>query len=938
MSRPGAHLGRTYVLLFVLLGAIGLNAGWIAALSYGIGEGLGFNVCTANGGDWWRASDLAAADAARRDVAACMRSVTGPWLLAMLAGAAIAYAVTVLLAVAGAVRVRRLVRGAGRAAGPGVDVATVRFAELCGEHGVAERRPELFVLRAGARFTEPFTTGVPAGRPMVVVPAAAVSAGLDVFDPIVRHELAHVRARDGLLAAGAWWSGWAGVLLTVVAAAPFLASGRGSAVEYWAGLLVAVALGGLLVLLRAHVLRLRELAADQVTALYSARPTALAEVLYAARGAGRRPPGRLSALLSVRLEPADRVRAMTTGSAGIDGGFLPSAVTVFVFFIAVQPVNQAFMNWGGWAGPPFQVLYAIAAGLVAAMLMPAWARRYAAHPRASRWPPVLGVTVGGAAGFFLPGPGLPASPGTMALAAHWAIGPLLTLALAGIAVLLVALAHGVDPYRRRWLLAATVAGAGVAAVTVGTAMLAAIVWTGKLLAGASGTFTPTSLRMMVLYGEALWDVEPIVVFVVVAVLAVVAARSAPRPRPAPQPALPLLAAVAVTVGAIGSVVTALRLSGDGESGTDLPLLWQRWWVSALAGVVVLVVLLTRPTAGRTATGRVAGALTAAAGVTVVGALGQFAVRTVATGWDADLQPWLLRHYVIVPLRLLLLLSVVAVPVGLALARRSRPAWARPGRLRTPFAAAGTAIVSLAVMLGSGEMVVGGAADARELAVKVGPSATPVVITPVLPPVNGVLTLAQARQAVDGAGAVLLTWRVDPASSEDDDTQPSPCAAQSVAQAAVEPDVEATTNYSSSAESHPPYGAGITVTVESYRAAPDPETLFAPLRREAQACASYTQPNSNPNSYDHLSRMRLFIRQPVSIGHPALSIGLVRTDRVSPELAAVTTAHLSIVVVGHHVVTVVVVYAHVNDPPEGKLTPLDETARQALVTVVRALGG
>ncbi|GAA3349534.1 hypothetical protein GCM10020358_72030 [Amorphoplanes nipponensis] len=912
-----------YGLLFLLLGAIGLNAGWIASMSYAIGAHTRFDACMADAGTLWPAPDLAGTEATRRELGACLRPITQPWALIMLAGALTAFALTALLAVAGAARMRRLLRAAGRASGPAADAATARFADLCWEQGASgTRRPQIHILRPGARFTQPFTTAG-AGRPVVVIPAAVACAGPDVLDAVVRHELAHVRSRDVWLAAGAWWSGWTGVLLPAVCAAPLLDPRRATAPGYGAGLLVAAVLGGLLLALRAHMLRLRELVADQAAAVPPAQPGAFAQLLRA----GQRPAGRLRSLLAVHPDTATRIRALSTGTAGTDGGFLPSAVTALVSIIAVQPVYQVFLHWVGWAGPSSRPLFAVAGGLVAVLLIPVWARRYAADPRAPWWPPVLGVALGGAAGFFLPGPGLPVSPGGRALSMNWITGPLLVLALGGTAVLLVALAYGVQPDRRGQLLAATVAGMGVAAVTMPAAVQVVIEW-------SSGMLPPTFLRLAMFYGAALWDAEPAVAFVAVAALAVVAARSAPHPRPAPRPVFSLLVAVVVTAAAAGVLITLVRQSPDGDPVADLPLLWHRWWVSALAGVVALTVLLTRAPAGRTTTLRLAGAMTAAAAVTLAAAVAQFAARTVATGWDDDYQPWLLGQYVTVPLRLLLLMSAVVAPVALLAAR---PVRRRPGRWSTPLAAAVTGLVCAAVMFGAGEILTGGVADARSLAAKAqpAPSTTASTAPPTPTALSGVLTPAQARHAVDAAGAVLPGWTTNPSLTGGGDDK-SACAAALVTPPTAEPDVEAARGFSATPESQPPTGAHIVVTVESYRQTPRPEAVFAPLRQEIDACGSYTEPN--PESSDGRSHMRLSVREPGSTGYPAFAYGLVRTDKGARGLSAVTTVHAVIVVVGHQVVSVGTILPFIGEPPERRLAALDATAARVLAEVIHNLGG
>jgi hypothetical protein len=562
--------------------------------------------------------------------------------------------------------------------------------------------------------------------------------------------------------------------------------------------------------------------------------------------------------------------------------------------------------------------------------MPGWVRRYAADPRAPWWPPVLGVAVGGSAGFFLPGPGLPNSPGTLILGANWAAGPLLLLSLAGIAVLLVGLAHGVDPYRRKDLVAATVAAAGVAAATVPAPVDALTAWAGGL--------APTFVRTAILFGTALSDAEPIIVFAAVALFAVIAARSAPRPRPAPRRLGGLLTAVTVVAVATGIAVTMLRLSPDGDRVVDLPLVWHRWWVSALAGGVVLVVLLARSPVGRPLSQRLSGALTAAAGVTTVAAVAQFVARVVATGWDPAYHPGLLGQYLTVPLRLLLLLSVVAAPVALAVAavaaRWPESKRAVPVRLRTPLATATAVVLCAAVMFGMGETVTGGVADARRIAQSTpSSSASPTIPPSAPPPTPAVLTAARARQAVAAAGTQLPGWSENPALTED--SEESSCAARLDAPPPAEPDVKAAMAYSADAKRQPPAGAHILVTVESYRRKPDAEDVFAPMRREVEACRSYTEPSAD--NVDGRSHVRLSLRNPGSVGHPAFGFGLVRTDRVTQKLAGVTTAHAVTVVAGHHVVSVAVVYSHIGEPPEHRMAVLDGTADRVLDEVMRQVG-
>ena len=72
---------------------------------------------------------------------------------------------------------------------------TARFGALCDQAGLTgRRRPRLVV----AAVPEAFTIALPGGQPLVVLPVTIALAWAQPgrFDPVVLHELAHVRARD----------------------------------------------------------------------------------------------------------------------------------------------------------------------------------------------------------------------------------------------------------------------------------------------------------------------------------------------------------------------------------------------------------------------------------------------------------------------------------------------------------------------------------------------------------------------------------------------------------------------------------------------------------------------------------------------------------------------------------------------------------------------
>ena len=188
--------------------------------------------------------------------AQCRRAVDLRWAAYELGGAGAVGASALAVVYLAPVIVRR--RRRLRRLGSPLQEAGGRLADLAAEAGI-RRMPR--VERGPASQRDAFSYGAP-GRPRVVLPPAVAVRWRDreLFDPLVRHELAHVRHRDVALAwlARSVWYALAPLLIVPLAVS--LLSGDHSIL---ADLLWRAALLGLtVVLVSAALLRSREHDAD----------------------------------------------------------------------------------------------------------------------------------------------------------------------------------------------------------------------------------------------------------------------------------------------------------------------------------------------------------------------------------------------------------------------------------------------------------------------------------------------------------------------------------------------------------------------------------------------------------------------------------------------------------------------------------------------------
>lgn len=216
------------------------------------------------------------------------------------------------------IRRRRL-----RTPGPALTGAVERFDELAREAGVGRHvRPML----GSSRQRDAFSFGAP-GRYVVALPPAVAVRWRDpgLFDPLVRHELAHAKQRDIALAWLTRSIGYALVPILVLPVLTALLGGDGSLVgDYvWR----AALLGAVVALLSAALLRSREYGADLRAARWQGDPAVVEAVVARARPAGE---GRWRGLLAKHPSPAQRVDVLRAPGLLVRVGFVDGLVGAFL--------------------------------------------------------------------------------------------------------------------------------------------------------------------------------------------------------------------------------------------------------------------------------------------------------------------------------------------------------------------------------------------------------------------------------------------------------------------------------------------------------------------------------------------------------------------------------------------------------------------------------
>ncbi|MFF0823663.1 M48 family metalloprotease [Micromonospora haikouensis] len=725
------RLGWLYLLVVAALVAIGIRAGdllFLANRAWSLPWAAAFAECEL-------AYGATAANPIPPGFTDCMAGPARERGLVMLGAVGVVLAgAALLLLLVPAVDQWRLRRHRGRFAVPG---AADRFDALCDDNGLTGRnRPRLLI--AGPPVRQAFTIGVVGRRPLVVLPAGVAVAYRDParFDPVVQHELAHVRARDVTWAAAVRGLVWlpvpavaAGILVEI--ASNQQTSPLSQTTSRWLGgsLLTVLLLAGLVTLLAASLLRMREREADRHAAR-AGQADALAALLRDAAArtapAGNRLAVALRSPFARHPRPLDRVRSLRQPD-GRDGdlaqGLAVGAVTVMAMAAAAnltRALHYAAQGWLPTAAAAWVGAALLVGGLLPSLLCRAESARRTGVP-ATWWRPVAGTATGlSVAAFGTAMPSLPGADGLF-LAPGTADGLLFAAATAalgagavGLCVALATVLAGTRPSTGPARAAGRLAGHLVA-----IAATAVLLWPLHILATVLHTDLPEAFRAWLVYSlpKAAWPAA-------LALPALIAVRSLATGPGALRRALGSVEARTAALAAlVGGTAAIVRTQIDPPATIDeaLRAAQARWLLCALTGWVVLLATATRPGPRALARG-----LLAAGSATVLAGLLQYA-HSAVTGRSADVLAlrlavgtplvWLLFLTALTSAVLLLRPARTALPDGTpahAAPRDSTPARtappgrvpqspdrpALPGRLVLP--ATGLSIVLLAgVVLGPG---------------------------------------------------------------------------------------------------------------------------------------------------------------------------------------------------------------------------------------------
>jgi hypothetical protein len=593
-----------------------------------------------------------------------------------VAVAAAAAAVILFLAPIVVVRRRRL-----HPPGPMLSGAVERFDELARQAGIAGRVQPLL---GTSRQRDAFSFGSP-GRYVVALPPAVAVRWRDgrLFDPLVRHELAHAKQRDIALA---WLTRSVGYALVPILALPVvsaLVTGDTSLVgDYvWRALL----LGGVVTLVSAALLRSREYVADLRAARWQGDPAAVAAVVGSAR------PGHASGwrrLLARHPTPEQRVDVLHSPGLLARSGFVDGLVGAFLGGLTVPLVVGGLSPYfsGAGAGAHSYLVASLALGPVlgASVGLAVWRDALFTRVSGERYdaaPVAIGVGLGLVAGQGVSlgqtATGLTAGlthPAWLLVSAVAGAG--VTVLSAGLAQLWADAAPRLSGQRACWVVALVVNGL----------LFSVLLWSTSLFQlaadGGGWALGRSELALDLTRWPMFWSVVGLGAAAVVPtvlrrradavpVWLVEGSDSGPWPRSGPGDVrLALgsgLASGLVAVAVMVAYRTAAGPAPTGELAFERFLTYQ-WVVALAAGVAAGVVTARDPVRGPGLAWLVVPA------AAVVGSAGWFALN-LSLGGDLDLS---LAMQMLRPAMVLgWYVTLVVTPVAYALARLPRPTLSLP---------------------------------------------------------------------------------------------------------------------------------------------------------------------------------------------------------------------------------------------------------------------
>lgn len=617
------HMWWTYLLTLFALAVMGAGAGQALFLSRNLGDVSVSLTCYLQHGFSWQDLPQNVAGTVDPHFAGCMAAYNRRHAIAMLTGAAATVATAWLLMIGGGLVLRARLRPEERVAHPSEAArrARSRFEAWCDVWELTGRGRPRLLLATPRRFGgRAFTTGVPLARPVVVVPLSYAYLDTQAFDVVVLHELAHVRSRDLLWTASVWWAGWLNVpVLLMLALSSAFAAPYSSLRFYGTSLGLAAVLSAAMLVLRAALLRRRELAADRfaVDVLGDAAPlravigvhtttlTASAPlttrawqlVRAVARWGASHPPPEVRA----RAEFADLERW--------EGGFAVSAAASVIAMLTYQSIETLLAAFGlRWRNPslPSDLAFATAGLLWACVVVPAWARRVRAAARAGQPPtwagPLAGAVLGLTGGYMLQVPGSGSVVGRSLFADHIPLAVLLlTVGTTGAALVAVGVAvraGDATPVSRTARADAPLARGPLtwailsAAVVLTTALSMTVM---LLTSQIRWNSTAEDRTLLVGMGtQHYWPFAPVLMLIGCVL-------SVPRPADRKAPRLPgspvrahfaAIGAAAVVGGSIAAVDWRSHIADARHDQDALYLLLTRgWWICGLAGWAVFALVL-----------------------------------------------------------------------------------------------------------------------------------------------------------------------------------------------------------------------------------------------------------------------------------------------------------------------------------------------------------